>query len=102
MGTKAQGKITGVTAPFVDIGQKNFETYLGMQHGFLETLKDFNHDWSERANAEVQLASELASKLGAARTALDAATAYQDWMVKRMEMLAEDGRRLLSGRTLDG
>ena len=90
------------TAPFADIGQKNLEACLGMQKGFVDAIGEFNHDWSARAAAEVQLVTDLANHLAAARSVPEAAAAYQDWIARRMEMLAEDGRRLLSGRTRDG
>lgn len=102
MTNKGTVKSNAMPPPFGEMGQKNLAACVGMQRDFLKALEEFNHDWSERAAAEVQLVSELASKLSAARTPLDAASAYQEWMTKRMEMLADDGRRLLSGRTLDG
>ncbi len=69
---------------------------MGVQKELLDAFGNLNHDWSARAAAEVELVTELANKLVAARSVPEVATAYQDWMLKRMEMLAEDGHRLLS------
>jgi len=102
MGSKSQTRSHATPAAIGDISHKNLEACIGMQKGMLDALGEFNHDWSERAAAEVQLVSNLANNLAAARSVPEAAAAYQEWMSRRMEMLAEDGRRLLSGRTRDG
>ena len=84
-----------------DLGKQNWDACLDMQKGLINAMGTLNQDWSARANAEVTLMSDLAEKLIAARTVPEAAAAYQDWMMKRMEMLAEDGRRLMaSGQSI--
>jgi hypothetical protein len=53
-----------------------------------------NQQWLDRIQAEASLASELASKLTAARSVPDAITAYQNWGSRRFEMMAEDTKHL--------
>jgi hypothetical protein len=55
-----------------------------------------NRQWFDRAQSEANLASELASKLTAARSIPDAMAAYQEWASQRFEMMAEDGKHLLA------
>jgi hypothetical protein len=50
----------------------------------------------DRLQSEASLASELTSRLTAARSPADAAAAYQEWMSRRMGMAAEDGKHLLA------
>jgi hypothetical protein len=83
-------------AQFADMAEKGLEGFTGVQKEFLDATGRLNHDWSARATAEMALASELASNLIAARSVPEAAVAYQGWMTKRMEMLAEDSRRVIA------
>jgi hypothetical protein len=67
-----------------------------MQTQFLTAWQDMHREWLERAKVEADFASEFVAKLSAARSLPDAATLWQDWTKRRMEMLAEDTRRLLA------
>jgi hypothetical protein len=64
--------------------------------GVLDTLEEINRAWVARAQSGVTLASELVSKLAAARSVPEAAAAYQECMTRHMELFAEDGRRMVA------
>lgn len=77
------------------MGKKRLEATIEMQTELLDKLQEMNREWLARVQSEVDLASELTSKLTAARSLPDAATACQEWASKRVDMVAKDGRRFL-------
>jgi Phasin protein len=77
---------------FGEMGKKQAE----MQKEFLDTLEEINRSWLARAQSGVTLASELVAKLAAARSLPEATSAYQECMTRQMELLAEDGRRIVA------
>ena len=60
-----------------------------MQTERLEKLQEANRNWFDRMQAEVELASEFAAKLTMAHSIPEAATAYQEWTSRHMEMATE-------------
>lgn len=62
----------------------------------METLQEVNRNWFDRLQSEATLASEFATKLSAVRSIPETATVYQEWAAKRMEMAADDAKRLLA------
>jgi Phasin protein len=77
---------------FGEMGKKQAE----MQKEFLDTLEAINRAWLARAQSGVTLASELVGKLAAARSLPEATSVYQECMTRQMELLAEDGRRIVA------
>ena len=61
----------------------------------LNLQKEASRAWFDRVKSEVNLWSALARKLSATRYTPEALDTYQKFMAERMEMAAEDGRRLL-------
>ena len=59
-------------------------------------FQEINQAWFDRARSAATINSELIAKLTSARTMPETAEAYQQCVGKRMEMLVEDGRRLLA------
>jgi hypothetical protein len=53
-----------------------------------------NHEWFARVQSEVAMWSELDTKLTATRSVPEALETYSKCASKRMQMAAEDGRRL--------
>lgn len=76
-----------------EMGKKRVEATIAMQTELLDKLQEMNRESLARSHSEVDLASELASKLTAARSFPEAATACQAWASNRMNMFAEDDRR---------
>jgi len=81
---------------FAEMGRKAIETMMGMQMGLLESFQTLNQQWMSHAEAEAKLASQFLEKLAAAKSLPDAASACQECMNRRMELLAEDGRQLMA------
>ena len=81
---------------FAAMGKKRIEDFVNAQTEFLDALQETNREWFDRMQSEANLASEFASKLTAARSIPGAMTACQEWSSRRFEMMAEDGKHLLS------
>lgn len=81
---------------FAEIGKQRIDEFVKMQAELLDKLQETNRQWMERAQSEVNLASEFASRLVASRSIPDAMIAYQEWTSRRFEIMAEDGKRFLA------
>ena len=82
-------------AEFAATTMKRFGEFATAQTEQLSNFQETNRQWLNRVQAEVNLASELVSKLTAARSIPNAMSAYQEWGSRRLEMMAEDTKRLL-------
>jgi hypothetical protein len=67
---------------------------LGMQKELLDAFEQANRAWLARVKSEVDLWSGLATKLAATRSLPEALGTYQECVTQRMQMAAEDGRRM--------
>jgi len=65
-----------------------------LQQELLETYEQASRTWLERVKSEMELWSELATKLSATRSIPEALGVYQKYAAQRMQMAAEDGRQL--------
>jgi hypothetical protein len=82
------------SAPFGKLGKEQTDAMVGMQKEILDAYEQANRAWLARVKSEVEFWSELASKLTATRSVPEALEAYQKGAAQRMQMAAEDGRRL--------
>jgi len=82
-------------AEFAATAMKRFGEFTKAQTEQLSNFQETNRQWLERVQAEANLASELVSKLTAARSIPDAMSAYQEWGSRRLEMMAEDTKHLM-------
>jgi hypothetical protein len=78
------------------IAEKQVEAIVETQREVFDTLARMNQRWLNRAAAEAKLASDLGSKLSAARSVPDAVEAYQHWMTERTRTLAEDSQQFVA------
>jgi len=67
---------------------------LGMQKELLEACDQASRAWLDRLKSEMDLWTELATKLSSTRSLPDALGTYQQCVTQRMQMAAEDGRRM--------
>jgi hypothetical protein len=81
---------------FAAFGTKGLEGLVKGQSELLEKIQKVNQDWLERMQVEATVASEFATRMTAARSVPEAAAVWQEWALRRMEMAAEDGKRLLA------
>jgi hypothetical protein len=82
------------TLPIFQLGKHQTEAMLNMQKEVMAVCEEANRNWIERVKSEVELWSELASKLSASKSVPDGVGAYQDTVAQRMKLAAEDGQRL--------
>jgi Phasin protein len=77
-----------------DFGKQNTEATLNIQKELLDAYEQASRAWLARVQSEVDLWSQLATKLTATRSVPEALGAYQESVAQRMQMAAEDGRKL--------
>jgi len=77
------------------LGEAQTEKAHAMQKELLGAYEQINRAWVARVKAEADFWSDLATKVSGARSVPDALGAYQQCLVQRMQMAAEDGRRLV-------
>jgi hypothetical protein len=75
------------------VGQERTEAALRLQKELLEAYEQASRSWLSRIKSEMELWSELTSKLTATQTVPEAIEAYQKYVTERMQMAAEDGQR---------
>ncbi len=80
--------------PFFGFGPGQTEAATALQKELLETYEKMSHAWLARVQSEVAMWSELATKLTATRSVPEALETCSNCASKRMQMAAEDGRRL--------
>jgi hypothetical protein len=85
-----------VPGELAELGKKRIAAIVEMQRAFLETFESIHQAWFERAKSEATLASELVTKLTNARSVPETANICQETLSKRMDLLADDSRRLLA------
>jgi hypothetical protein len=86
----------GLTLPgLAALGKKRVEELARAQADLLITMKDAHRRWFDRMESEARLASEFTRKVTSCRSIPDAVTACQEWTGRRLEMMADDGKRLL-------
>ena len=79
---------------FFKFGREQTEATLEMQKQLLETYEQASRAWLDRVRSEIELWSDLANKLSTTRSLPDALGAYQESVAHRVQMAAEDGRRM--------
>ena len=79
-----------------ELGKTQFEAAFEIQKDFIGVIEESNLAWLARVQSEVALATELATKLAAARSIPDAAGACQECLSRQIEILAENGRQALT------
>jgi hypothetical protein len=79
---------------FSRMGEAQTEAMLQVQKELLDTYEQISREWLARVKAEADLWSELANKMSTVRSLPDALGTYQQGVAQRVQMAAEDGRRL--------
>ena len=87
-------KPTDASMPFLNLGKEQTEAMLIIQKELLDAYDQSSRAWLARVKSEVDLWSDLAKKLSTTQSVPDAVGAYQQCVAQRMQMAAEDGRRL--------
>jgi len=97
MATKDTGSqaARAVPPPFGNWGQEQTEAAMALQRALLESCDQASRAWLARVQSEVSLWSDLANKLSGTKSVPEAFEAYSKCVSQRMQMAADDGRRLV-------
>jgi hypothetical protein len=68
---------------------------MALQKAVLESYEHASRVWLERVQSEVSLWSDLANKLSGTKSVPEALEAYTKCVSQRMQMAADDGRRMV-------
>src|SRR5262245_27442718 len=75
-------------------GKAQTEGALNLQKELLETYEHASRAWLDRVKSEIDLWSRLGANLTATRSVPEAMEVYQKCVAERMQMAAQDGKRL--------
>jgi hypothetical protein len=75
---------------------KGFEAASSMQKELLQLIEDANREWLARMEQEQKLVSELTARLTASHSAPEAASAYQEWLDRRVKLMSEDSKKFVA------
>jgi hypothetical protein len=78
------------------LGREQTAATFKIQKDVLDAFEQTSRAWLARVQSEVELWSQLAAKLSVTHSVPEALSAYQESMTKRMQMAADDGKRLSS------
>ena len=81
-------------ASIFTLGKQQSAAMLSMQRELVEAYEQASRTWLARVQSEAQFWSELASRLSTTRSVPEAIQSYQQSVSERMQMAAEDARRL--------
>lgn len=85
-----------VSRDFAAMGKQRFEEIAKVQSELFDAVQEANKKWLDRLQSETALASDITSKLAASRSISDTTAACQEWAKRRMELLTEDGKQLMT------
>jgi hypothetical protein len=68
---------------------------LDLQKELLEAYEQASKAWLARVQSEVQLWSDMATRISATKSAPEAIEVYRQCVAQRMQMAADDGHRLM-------
>ena len=96
MGGKPHEHMTQEIGPtqLFQLGKRQTDAVLNLQKELLDTYEEASRAWLSRVKSEVELWSNLASKLTATHSVPEGLETYRDCVSQRVQMAAEDGRRL--------
>ena len=84
------------SARLAETGKGNVEDLFKLPTEFSKYFQEANRAWLARMQSEASLASQFASELVSARSLPATMAAWQHWAERRIELLAEDSKRLLA------
>jgi hypothetical protein len=82
-------------AQFLPFGKERSEAMLNMQKELLGAYREVAQAWVSRVKSELEFWSDLSTKLAASRSVPEGMEAYRNGIAQRMQMVAEDGKRML-------
>ena len=76
--------------------QRPDQAMMAMQTELLEVCDEIRAAWLSRVKSEVDFWTDTAAKMQDARSVSEAMSAYQSAVTQRMQIAADDGRRMIS------
>src|SRR5262245_61339213 len=95
-GPASRGPVGMAPGEIAKMAEERTKEMVGMQKEMLDTLTEMNQRWLSCASAQAALASELGTKLAAARSLPDVAALYQEWMAQQTKIITEQNERFVS------
>jgi phasin protein len=86
---------TDASAPMFKMGKEQTDAMVSMQKELLDAYEQASRAWLARVKSEVDFWQDLASKLSTTKSAPEALEAYRAGATQRMQMAADDARRLM-------
>jgi hypothetical protein len=83
-------------ARIAEIGAKQTAALVKMQAQVFDVLQGWNRQCLARAQSEAELATATADKLMSARSIPETATAYREWLDRRMNLFGEDSEQFFT------
>jgi phasin protein len=80
--------------PFFNWGSERSEAAIALQKAVLDSYEQASRAWLDRLQSEITLWSDLANRLGTSHSVPEALETYTKCVSQRMQMAADDGRRL--------
>lgn len=78
------------------LGMQQADALKAMQHEFSALFEEAKRAYTDRIETEQKLTADLIANLSHAKTVVDGAKVYQDWVAAHLQLWAEDGRRMVS------
>jgi hypothetical protein len=78
----------------LQFGKERTEAMIHLQQELLDAYQAASKAWVDRVQSEVKFWSDLAGKLAASRSIPEGAETCSESIAHRLQMAAEDGRRL--------
>ncbi len=89
--------LSALTLPgLAALGKKSIEDFVRAQSDLLSTMQDAHRQWFDRMQSEAKLVSDFTRKVTNCRSIPDAVAACQEWTGRRLEMMADDSKHLLT------
>jgi hypothetical protein len=83
-------------AKFAEIGAKQTAALVKMQAQMFDVLQGWNRQCLQRAQSEAELVSHTADKLMSARSIPETATAYREWLDRRINLFGKDSEQFFT------
>lgn len=83
-------------ARFAEIGAKQTAALVKMQAQMFDVMQGWNRQYLARAQSEAALASDTADKLMSARSIPETASAYRQWLDRRINLFGKDSEQFFT------
>jgi len=92
---KTASELPLMPAPLLQFGKERTDALMNVQKELFKAYEDAGRTWLARMKSEVDLWTELAGKLSESRSLPEGLKAYSDSVSQRLQIVAEDGRRMV-------